>query len=84
MLDPAFFFAPGAGIVEEYEDPEVVARIYRYCNGQMDESWLGDIPQDWTKRIYSTQSEERLKGLIIHATIMLVRLERKGRKDAAG
>ena len=70
--------------MEAYEDPEVVARIYRYCNGDIDASWLGKIPREWEKGIYSTRSERKLKALIIHATVMLVRLECKRRKDAAG
>ena len=70
--------------MEDHEDPEVVARIYRYCNGEMDASWLGEIPQGWKERIYATRSQKKLKALIVHATIMLVRLERKSRKDSAG
>ena len=72
------------GIVEANEPAEVVARISRYCNGDIDASWSGEIPQEWAKRIYSTRSRKKLKALIIHATARLVRLERKGRKDAAG
>ena len=66
--------------MEDYEEAEVVARIYRYCNGEMDASWLGEIPQGWEERIYSTRSQKKLKALIRHATIMLVRLERRGRR----
>ncbi len=70
--------------MKDYEEAEVVARLYRYCNGDLDASWLGKIPQGWEERIYSTRSPKKLKALIFHATIRLVRLEWKGRKDSAG
>ncbi len=70
--------------MEDYEEAEVVARLFRYCNGEIDASWLGKIPEGWEERLYSTRSHRKLKAIIFHATIMLVRLEWEGRKDAAG